>query len=89
MYNYVRHKQLTSTKGEPKKQHPDGKTLVVVDEKHCEHDIKWYREYGHYVIDVDCKRYCSCDTIQEVREELAEIQKEFSKNCCRICYSEI
>lgn len=59
------------------------KAITVTDEKRYERDVKWYHEYGHYAIDVDGKRYCTCDNVREVREELEEIRKEFLKSCCQ------
>lgn len=42
--------------------------------------ISYYRgQSGEYYIVVDGKHYCSCDTIQEVEEEIAEISERLDK----------
>lgn len=72
-----------------RKKYPEGKVLTIVDVKDYACDIKWYHEFGHFVIDVNGKRYCSCDTIQEVREELEEIRKNFAEKGCQPHYNSV
>lgn len=36
-------------------------------------DVKYKRVYGHYNVYIDGNFYCSCDNMDEVRSEIAQL----------------